>query len=152
MDREAWCSAGFVTLGSQRVGHDWVSELNWTENVIFFSLIYVIQQLHFKEYAQEMDIMSTWRYVCKFHSSFFHNSTELERIHMSSNHWVFKWNVFCVCSLSQSSANWHSCFLWPFSCSNIRVEWVWQRCTGCRVEIRSDSSQKERRKLSQPHA
>ena len=26
MDREAWCAA---ILGSQRVGHDWVTELNW---------------------------------------------------------------------------------------------------------------------------
>ena len=28
MDREAWRAAGH---GSQRVGHDWVTELNWTE-------------------------------------------------------------------------------------------------------------------------
>ena len=28
MDREAWCAA---IHGSQRVGHDWVTELNWTE-------------------------------------------------------------------------------------------------------------------------
>ena len=27
MDREAWCAAIF---GSQRVGHDWATELNWT--------------------------------------------------------------------------------------------------------------------------
>ena len=26
MDREAWCAA---VLGSQRVGHDWVTELNF---------------------------------------------------------------------------------------------------------------------------
>ena len=26
MDREAWCA-----MGSQRVGHDWATELNWTE-------------------------------------------------------------------------------------------------------------------------
>ena len=29
MDREAW-RAGF--MGSQRVGHDWVTELNWTDS------------------------------------------------------------------------------------------------------------------------
>ena len=29
MDREAWCA---VVHGSQRVGHDWVTELNWTES------------------------------------------------------------------------------------------------------------------------
>ena len=28
MDREAWCAA---IHGSQRVGHDWATELNWTE-------------------------------------------------------------------------------------------------------------------------
>ena len=28
MDREAWCAA---IPGSQRVGHDWVTELNWSE-------------------------------------------------------------------------------------------------------------------------
>ena len=28
MDREAWCAA---VHGVQRVGHDWVNELNWTE-------------------------------------------------------------------------------------------------------------------------
>ena len=27
MDREAWCA---VVMGSQRVGHDWATELNWT--------------------------------------------------------------------------------------------------------------------------
>ena len=29
LDREAWCASQF--MGSQRVGHDWVTELNWTE-------------------------------------------------------------------------------------------------------------------------
>ena len=28
MDREAWCA---VVMGSQRVGHDWATELNWTD-------------------------------------------------------------------------------------------------------------------------
>ena len=28
MDREAWCAA---IMGLQRVGHDWATELNWTE-------------------------------------------------------------------------------------------------------------------------
>ena len=28
IDREAWCAA---LMGSQRVGHDWATELNWTE-------------------------------------------------------------------------------------------------------------------------
>ena len=28
MDREAW---GLQSMGLQRVGHDWVTELNWTE-------------------------------------------------------------------------------------------------------------------------
>ena len=30
MDREAWCA---VVLGSQRVGHDWATELNWTDTL-----------------------------------------------------------------------------------------------------------------------
>ena len=30
LDREAWHAA---VHGSQKVGHDWVTELNWTENV-----------------------------------------------------------------------------------------------------------------------
>ena len=29
MDREAWCAVWF--MGSQRVGHDWVTELSWAE-------------------------------------------------------------------------------------------------------------------------
>ena len=33
MDREAWCAA---VHGSQRIGHDWATELNWTE-LWFFS-------------------------------------------------------------------------------------------------------------------
>ena len=28
IDREAWCAASF--MGSQRVGHDWETELNWS--------------------------------------------------------------------------------------------------------------------------
>ena len=36
MDREAWRAA----MGSQRVGHYWVPELNWTETHIFFSRKY----------------------------------------------------------------------------------------------------------------
>ena len=30
MDREAWCAA---VMGSQKVGHDWATELNWTMRV-----------------------------------------------------------------------------------------------------------------------
>ena len=29
IDREAWCAQ---SMGSQRVGHDWATEFNWTEN------------------------------------------------------------------------------------------------------------------------
>ena len=31
MDREAWCAAGVQSMGSKRVGHDWATELNWTD-------------------------------------------------------------------------------------------------------------------------
>ena len=31
MDREAWCA---TVLGFQRVGYDWVTELNWTDCII----------------------------------------------------------------------------------------------------------------------
>ena len=34
MDRETWCA---VILGLQRVGHDWATELNWTEGVDWLS-------------------------------------------------------------------------------------------------------------------
>ena len=34
MDREAWCAP---VLGSQRVGNDWVTELNWTDWIMFTS-------------------------------------------------------------------------------------------------------------------
>ena len=50
-------------------------------------------------------------------------------------------------SLSQRSANCglahgplnldtylFTCCLWLLSCSNIRVEWLWQRCIGCKAE------------------
>jgi len=33
MDREAWRAIRF--MGSQRVGHDWATELNWTELILF---------------------------------------------------------------------------------------------------------------------
>ena len=42
MDREAWHAA---IHGSQRVGHDWVTELNWTEYILYFS--YCIVQCFF---------------------------------------------------------------------------------------------------------
>ena len=38
MDREAWCACPWgplQSMGSQRVGHDWVTELNWTELKLF---------------------------------------------------------------------------------------------------------------------
>ena len=34
MDREAWRA---VIHGSQRVGHDWMTELNWTEESLFLT-------------------------------------------------------------------------------------------------------------------
>ena len=34
MDRETWCA---VIHGSQRVGHDWATELNWTEDITPFA-------------------------------------------------------------------------------------------------------------------
>ena len=37
MDREAWHASLF--MGSQRVGHDWATELNWTEGG-FFGLLF----------------------------------------------------------------------------------------------------------------
>ena len=36
MDREAWCAA---MHGLQRVGHDWTTELNWTEIYLIFTII-----------------------------------------------------------------------------------------------------------------
>ena len=33
MDREAWCAV--IHGGSQRVGHNWVTELNWTELTLY---------------------------------------------------------------------------------------------------------------------
>ena len=36
-DREAWCAR---FMGSQRVGHNWASELNWTEGIWTVSYIY----------------------------------------------------------------------------------------------------------------
>ena len=49
MDREAWpCRSMMQSTGSQRVGHDWATELNWTYgHFIFFptfSILWVIQQ------------------------------------------------------------------------------------------------------------
>ena len=38
MDREAWCAA---FMGSERVGHDWATELNWTHKVM--SLLFNMQ-------------------------------------------------------------------------------------------------------------
>ena len=43
MDREAWCAA---IHGSQRVGHDWVTELNWTDILWSFSDCCFISSSH----------------------------------------------------------------------------------------------------------
>ena len=42
MDREAWCAA---FMGSQRVGHDWTIQLNWTEAL--FRLILLLYKFSF---------------------------------------------------------------------------------------------------------
>ena len=48
MDREAWHAAVVKTMGSQRVGHDWATELNWTESFLvgqyceFLQLLYCL--------------------------------------------------------------------------------------------------------------
>ena len=43
MDREAWRA---VIYGVTRVGHDWVTELNWTEWLIY----YILNALNSLEY------------------------------------------------------------------------------------------------------
>ena len=35
MDREAWCLGVLQFMGLQRVGHDWATELNWTDGVAY---------------------------------------------------------------------------------------------------------------------
>ena len=48
MDRETWRSAVAKTMGFQRVGHDWATELNWTEAFLvgqyceFLQLLYCL--------------------------------------------------------------------------------------------------------------
>ena len=45
MDREAWRAAAH---GSQRVGHDWATELNWTEELnAVFSIMFTNLTIHF---------------------------------------------------------------------------------------------------------
>ena len=44
MDREAWCAA--CCLGLQRVGHDWVTELNRTDLLLgILSILYLYQEM-----------------------------------------------------------------------------------------------------------
>ena len=45
MDREAWCS---TSMGSQRVGHDWVTELNCSQHEIGPLELYVIESSIFQ--------------------------------------------------------------------------------------------------------
>ena len=44
MDREAWCTA---VHGSERIGHDWATELNWSESN--FDLVFVLPQNNFTQ-------------------------------------------------------------------------------------------------------
>ena len=39
MDREAWCAE---SMGSQRVGHDWATELNWTDSCCVKMVLYMV--------------------------------------------------------------------------------------------------------------
>ena len=41
MDREAWSLRFF---GSQRVGHDWATELNWTECIAQGTMFNILQE------------------------------------------------------------------------------------------------------------
>ena len=48
IDREAWCAA---VHGSQRVGHDWVTELNWTDvGLDFLGTRHVLMCMHTHTY------------------------------------------------------------------------------------------------------
>ena len=55
MDREAWCAA---VRGFQRVGHDWATELNWTDLLFENSRLRIylprIYSLNIKKYTAEI--------------------------------------------------------------------------------------------------
>ena len=53
MDREAWRAA---IMGSQRVGHDWVTELNW---VVYYMYIYHVYVYHTVYTMSSLSILST---------------------------------------------------------------------------------------------
>ena len=44
MDREAWHDA---LMGSQKVGYDWATELNWTDDLYNFILMDLLLLFHF---------------------------------------------------------------------------------------------------------
>ena len=53
MDREAWCAA--QSMGSQKVGHDWATELNWTEKNVYWKQrkVYYIRWLRHEQSAKK---------------------------------------------------------------------------------------------------
>ena len=55
-DREAWCAVQF--MGSQRVGHDWATEMNWTNTHLIFVKKLIKQKLQL-ESGDHKEIYST---------------------------------------------------------------------------------------------
>ena len=67
MDREAWPAAWRTSMGSPRVGHDWVTELNWTDTS------YYIRKLPAVSWLLSEDYIFNRRY-CEVRRNILHSS------------------------------------------------------------------------------
>ena len=129
MDREAWCAA---VRGSQRIGHDWVTELNWTEGPFTIKLC--------SQYIQLEDPRK-WEGVFKRLASSFEISNHSPQIgtnsaqHIKTRHrWQVRWGCLSLvvglgkvsqlfCFLSSKWRQWYffSGLFWGFVI-NIQVK------------------------------
>ena len=87
MDREAWCA---VIHGSQRVGHDWATELNWTElnsppKYVFFPHAKYIYPTPTSWKLHHSNINSYLNFISVINSESQVSSSELPRSGMGEN-------------------------------------------------------------------
>ena len=79
------------SMGSQRGGHDWVTELNWIEALQFspwiYFILYHLCYFLFKRFSCRILIFRVWQY---FSSSFKHFLLEINR---TSKYWSENWNL-----------------------------------------------------------
>ena len=87
MDRDAWSAA---VMGSQRVGHDWVTELNWIEIEKYPCNVLLQKDLQLNNGAKLVGEWSCSEYLITA---------------LIESHWS---QVICQCARSKSNAPWRN--------------------------------------------